>query len=114
MHLEGCDHIAANMAISFDQNVQHILDLTSELAVTTKNSFINRRDYMEHITLFSTYFYITILAGFAVWELSNLVCTIIEHYGPVSTKSHHSRRTAGGNVGKIRVGRAELPHPAPK
>ena len=42
---------------------------------------------MAHVTLFLTYFYSAILAGFSVWELNNLVCTIIEHYGPVPTKS---------------------------
>ena len=48
---------------------------------------------MEHATLFLTYFYSTIvstiLTGFVVWELNNLGCTLIEHYGPVPTKSHH-------------------------
>lgn len=49
---------------------------------------------MEHATLFLTYFCSAIvgviLTGFAVWELNNLGCTIIEHYSPVPTKSHHS------------------------
>ena len=45
-----------------------------------KISSISRRDYMAHITQFLKYFFFTFLVGLAVWELKNLVATVLEHY----------------------------------
>ena len=35
---------------------------------------------MAHITQFLKYFFFTFLLGLTVWELKNLVHTVIEHY----------------------------------